>query len=128
MGAGVHILAVDDDAALAGFYQDFLEDEGFRVTAMTTLPAGPTAIATLDPDLLLLDLHLAGGDGGACLLEALRAEPATAALPVILVTGDVRAAEGLHPRLTALGVPVVAKPFDLDCLRAAIDTALVAAR
>jgi signal transduction histidine kinase/ActR/RegA family two-component response regulator len=68
------------------------------------------------PDLVLLDLHLLDMDGGDVLLE-LRADPATASLPVVVLSAD--ATDRQIGRLLADGATVyVTKPIDVaDFLR-----------
>ena len=124
MDGAPHVVAIDDDPGLRGLYRDFLEGEGYRVTALPVSPDGPASLAALAPDALLLDLRLAGGGDGAATLAALRADPSTAAVPVVVVTGDVRAADALRPVLGALGAALLLKPFDLDDLLAAVAGAL----
>lgn len=62
------------------------------------------------PDLILLDVMMPGMDGPTT-LHGLRADPATAAIPVIFLTAKVQPAE--VAQFQALGaLDVIAKPFD----------------
>lgn len=62
------------------------------------------------PELILLDVMMPGLDGPAT-YEALRADPDTAAIPVIFLTAKAQASE--HSRLLGLGaLGVITKPFD----------------
>lgn len=62
------------------------------------------------PQLILLDVMMPGMDGPAT-LEALRAEPRLAAVPVVFMTAKVQPHEVAH--FLGLGaVGVIAKPFD----------------
>jgi CheY-like chemotaxis protein len=62
------------------------------------------------PDLILLDVMMPGMDGPST-LKQLRADPATAAIPVIFLTAKVQPAEVVYYQsLGALNV--IAKPFD----------------
>ncbi len=119
-----HVLVVDDDEALLGLYRELLGDEGYRVTALTDAPADPALVHDLAPDVLLLNLRLGTSFGGPSLLDRLAADPATAAIPVVLCTGDVREIEALRGRAGGLSSAVVFKPFDLDDLLAAVAAAL----
>ena len=61
--SGIHVLMIEDDAAIAEMYRVQFEHDGFRVSIATT---GEVAVATLtdgDPDLVLLDLLLPDRSG-----------------------------------------------------------------
>ena len=74
------------------------------------------------PDLLILDWMMPGRHGPA-VLEALRADPATADLPVLMMTAKSGTAE--RAQLLALGANgCVSKPFGTAALRAAVDEIL----
>jgi CheY-like chemotaxis protein len=61
-------------------------------------------------DVIMLDVMMPGMDGPA-VLEALRADPATAAIPVVFITARTSTQD--RERLIQLGaVAVIAKPFD----------------
>ena len=63
------------------------------------------------PDLILLDLHLPDLHGEQVLKE-LRAEPVTAAIPVVVLSAD--ATPGVIRRLLASGaIAYLTKPLDL---------------
>jgi CheY-like chemotaxis protein len=89
-----------------------LEDAGFR-----TIEAGSGREAVAQarahaPDLIMLDLSIPDGDG-RWVLEQLQSDAATAAIPVVVVTGtpaDAPATSG----------PVIAKPFDRSELVATV--------
>ncbi|MEQ1657734.1 MAG: response regulator [Hylemonella sp.] len=70
------------------------------------------------PDLILLDVMMPGMDGPTT-LEKLRADPATAGIPVIFLTAKVQPAEvAQYQSLGALNV--IAKPFDPMTLAAQV--------
>ena len=79
------LLVVEDDADIAMLLAHSLSRAGFTVE---TLSSGAEVLAEArrhTPDLILLDLMLPGLDGiEVC--RALRADPTTAALPVIMLT------------------------------------------
>lgn len=61
----------------------------------------------------------ASDDSGWALLQMLKMEPRTQAIPVVLCTGAVRQVEALRPHLDQTGVRVIIKPFNIaDLLRA----------
>jgi CheY-like chemotaxis protein len=61
------------------------------------------------PDLILCDVHMPRLDGFE-LLSAIRANVATAAIPVVFVTGDQSVSSRLH-QLSAQPNALLAKPF-----------------
>ena len=72
------------------------------------------------PDLILLDLHLPDLNGEQVLSE-LRAEPATAAIPVVILSAD--ASRGVVRRLLASGaLAYLTKPLELAELGKLLDT------
>jgi CheY-like chemotaxis protein len=78
-----------------------------------------------DPILILLDLHLPDISGEAVLQE-LRDDPATASIPVVVVTAD--ATTGQTQRLLAAGaVGFLTKPFDVKELLRIVDDAVAEA-
>jgi two-component system phosphate regulon response regulator PhoB len=70
------------------------------------------------PDLLILDWMMPGRHGPA-VLEALRADPATRDLPVLMITAKAGAAE--RAQLLAAGATAcMSKPFGTAALRASV--------
>jgi DNA-binding response OmpR family regulator len=58
------------------------------------------------------------------IIEDLRAHEEMRTIPIVLCTGAEDAVESVRPRLDALGVPIVVKPFSLDELERALARAL----
>jgi diguanylate cyclase (GGDEF)-like protein len=105
-----HILVVDDDADIARFIEVNLRLEGFTVDVAVSGTAALTAIAGGVPDLVLLDVMMPDLDGiEVC--RRLRASPATANLPVILLTAKGLSADKVVG-LAAGADDYVIKPFD----------------
>lgn len=105
------VLVIDDDPDIVRVLTSALEDEGYRVLSSIGDAAIEMARA-LHPDLVLLDLRMPGMDG-AEVSRRLRADPATAAIPIIVVS----AVQNLAQAVEKLPVDAqVQKPFDLDQL------------
>ncbi|HPD91872.1 MAG: response regulator [Rhodobacter sp.] len=108
-GAGRRVLVVEDEPNISEAIRFILRRDGWTVTVMNTGHGALQAVNDLAPDLVILDLMLPGVSG-LDILRALRARPASAALPVILLT-----ARGGHAaRDMALGAGAslfMAKPF-----------------
>ena len=87
MTAGT-ILVVDDEPGIVTIVRDYLDRAGFRVL---TAGDGETALRlarTERPSLVLLDLMLPGLDG-LDVTRALRQDPSTNGLPLIMLTARV---------------------------------------
>lgn len=109
---------VDDEPHIGLLLRTRFEERGYRVTLARTLAEARAALAAAPAvDALLLDLHLPDGSGLE-LLRALRAAPATARLPVLVVTaeGGERVLGGLAP----LGAALLTKPFSPSKLLARV--------
>jgi CheY-like chemotaxis protein len=111
--AGVQrLLIVDDCPVECATLNVLLRGKGFVVVTAATGRAGLTRLrAGLAPDLVLLDLMLAEGDGWDFLRER-NGDPRLAAIPVIITTSlDIGADECL-----ALGVACCRKPVHFPSL------------
>lgn len=80
-----NILVVDDQAQNRRLLQDLLTIKGYAVNAVESGEAALEAIAAGGVDLVLLDVMMPGMDGFA-VLAAIRGNPASAHLPVVLCT------------------------------------------
>lgn len=79
------ILIADDDAALRELLRAALEAAGYRVVEAADGVEALQLAAHERPDLLILDISMPRLDGWA-VLRQLEAQPATAGLPVIVLT------------------------------------------
>ena len=119
------ILVVDDNAQIAGFLTELLEQIGHRVlnayTAQETLDLLATPAAE-NVDLILLDIMLPDMRG-TDVCQRIKANPVTAHIPVIMVTGLDRPAD--KTRGLELGADdYVTKPFDPHELAARVGAML----
>ena len=101
------ILLVDDDEDLRGVAQLALEALGeLQVKGCASAEEALEAVATFQPDLVLLDMQMPGMDGITA-LRRLQEHPV--APPVVFLT----ASQERPQRLQQLGaLDVIAKPFD----------------
>jgi hypothetical protein len=79
------VLVIDDDAAVRDVVQRFLVKEGFRVATAAGGEEGLRLAGDLRPDAITLDVMMPGMDGWA-VLTALKADGATAGIPVVMLT------------------------------------------
>ena len=82
------ILVVDDDREVVRLIRAYLEQAGFEVLAAYDGDTAVHVIRRERPDLLLLDLMLPGKDGWA-ITRLVRADPALAHIPIIMLTARV---------------------------------------
>jgi two-component system cell cycle response regulator DivK len=82
------ILIVEDNEKNLKLVRDVLQAKGYRTLEAGSAEDGLRIARGETPDLILMDIQLPGMDGIAA-LRALRAEPATAALPVVAITASV---------------------------------------
>ena len=116
------ILVVDEDALLRANLSRLLALEGHEVIeadggerAVELALAGP-------PDLVLCDLVMPDLDGQE-VTRRLRADPRTAGVPIVIVTGSASVAS--ESCADALGADAcVTKPFELDHLLAVVSRLL----
>lgn len=80
------ILVIDDEEVFRQATAFALQRKGFEIHEASDGQAGAEAARRLLPDLIICDVNMDRMDGYA-LLENLRQEPSTAAIPFILMTG-----------------------------------------
>ena len=85
VGAARKILIIEDERDILDLVRHYLEKEGFRTRTAADGTAGLAAVRQEHPDVIVLDLMLPGLDGLE-LCKKLRADPATALTPVIMLT------------------------------------------
>jgi CheY-like chemotaxis protein/anti-sigma regulatory factor (Ser/Thr protein kinase) len=117
------VLCIEDNPSNARLVQRILaRHPGIALSTAPTGGAGLEAVRARHPDLVLLDLHLPDMPGDA-VLAALKADPATAAIPVVILSAD--ATHGLIDRLLTAGARAyLPKPLDVPRLLATLDSLL----
>jgi len=105
------VLVIDDEDDIREVAQLALEAvAGWEVFGASSGAEGLRIAAERVPDAILLDVMMPEMDGPST-FRALRAQPATAEIPVILLTAKVQASD--RTRFQDLGVSgVLTKPFD----------------
>jgi CheY-like chemotaxis protein len=116
---GSRLLVVEDEPAIRHVLLEYLREEGYLVDAAGSIADARQRIAAAPPDLLLLDLMLPGQSGWDFLRER-RKDPALANLRVVALSA---APKDLLLQAKELGADAfLSKPFDLDVLRAIVET------
>ncbi|MCX6069011.1 MAG: response regulator, partial [Chloroflexi bacterium] len=95
-----HLLVVHDDPGIADMLRQFLPESEYKLASALDGVAGLAAIAASRPDVLLLDIIMPRLDGFA-VIEALRADPQTRDLPIIVISAkDLTSAEAARLKET----------------------------
>ena len=108
------VLVVDDEPDVAFLCRVNLEMEGYEVL---TADDGQTAVEVVGaehPDAVLLDIMLPRLDGWS-VLSAIRADPSTAEIPVVIMSAKPREGRSLEGAIEYLE-----KPFSRDQLVRAV--------
>jgi two-component system cell cycle response regulator DivK len=82
------VLIVEDNEKNMKLVRDVLQVKGYRTLEAGSAEDGIALARAQTPDLVLMDIQLPGMNGIEA-LAVLRADPATAAIPVIAVTASV---------------------------------------
>ena len=116
------VLVVEDDPDIAALLQHTLEKGGHTIDVLASGSSVLPRVAAAPPDLVVLDLMLPGMNG-LQVCQALRRDPATAAIPILMLTakGD----EDDRVRGLELGADdYVTKPFSPKEVAARVDALL----
>ena len=89
---GRRVLFADDDPGMRAIVSINLEAEGFEVTVVEDGDRALQEVERLRPDLIVLDVMMPGQDGFT-VLQALKARPETATIPVVLLTAKATDAD-----------------------------------
>jgi len=108
LGHPARVLVADDDTVNRELIEEVCRSEGFEVEGVDS---GDRALASAKQggfDLLLLDVTMPGM-GGLEVCRALKADPRTATIPVMIVSASTE--DAVRDRATELGAAFIAKPF-----------------
>ncbi len=120
-GADIRILYIEDNPANIEVVARFMKSRpNLRLQSVTSGQAGLEVASREAPDLILLDLHLPGLHGDE-VLRRLREKPATARIPVAILSAE--AAPAVIRRMRSSGViAYLTKPLDLTELGQLLDS------
>lgn len=114
------ILLVEDDDEVAALVTEMLEQLGFEVTRAASAMAALGALSNeRHVDLVLSDIMMPGGMDGVELAREIRQR--RRGLPILLTSGY---AETAIDSAAAIGIRILPKPYQLNELAAALDTAM----
>ena len=115
------ILLIDEDADHLAILATLLRHHGYGVVTAPSPAMGIGAARQRRPAAILLGLHFGGEPAGLAQIDALRSDPATGHIPIVVVSSftDVHL-DALEKRQ----VPHVAKGGDVKRVLAALDVVL----
>ncbi|WP_285502386.1 response regulator [Actinokineospora sp. NBRC 105648] len=113
------ILVVDDEPDLRFILRHYFEQAGHQVREAGHGADALERVRESAPDLVVTDLMMPVMDG-VDLMRHLRADPATAGIPVLAATGD--------PQLATLADLTVTKPYRRQAIIAAAEALLTRPR
>lgn len=112
------VLVVNDDQDLLDVYGSVIEEMGHEPVLRVDLEPDPSVVLATRAEAVVIDLQgRADQLAGLRAIEALRANPRTRAVPIVLATAAVDEVQPLVEHLEQLDVPILIKPFPLDQLR-----------
>jgi CheY-like chemotaxis protein len=114
------ILIANDDPDLLACCQSILEAEGHVVQVVADGEVALALVERWQPDVVVIDYVMPGTDGPSA-IAALRADPATADVPILLMSGT----NGTEATAGRIGADeFLRKPFEAAELVAAVDRLL----
>ena len=105
-------LIIEDDPDLINIFSRAMELSGFEIKPVVDGKEALNFLATMVPDIVVLDLHLPGVSG-AEILQTIREDGRLSQTRVILATADYRTAEDLRDHADL----VLLKPISFKQLR-----------
>ena len=119
---GERVLVVEDDVEVTHLVEVVLGSKGYTVDTARTAAEGRSRVEGATPDLVVLDLILPDQDGRKLLVD-LREKPATATVPVMILSA--RTGRGIREECLALGADLYKeKPVGVEELVETVDTLL----
>ena len=111
------ILVVNDTQEILELFRMLLEEEEGYDVVLSGFPIQQVKdIEHINPDLIILDLVLGDEKTGMQMLQMLKMQRSTAAIPVLVCTAALQIVREQEGYLVSQGVHVVYKPFEIDDL------------
>ncbi len=89
---GTRVLIIDDSKTILTVLRKFLRSAGYETFEALDAESGLASLPDQRPELIFLDIMLPGMNGFAA-LRAIRRNPATRGIPVIMMSGNEQAME-----------------------------------
>lgn len=105
------VLVTDDDRSIVELLTHTLKQRGYAVMAAYDGKEAMAAVARTRPDAILLDIRMPVMDGYE-VLEALKTNPATADIPVVIMSAYQL--DSNRASVLSLAAQLIGKPFDVE--------------
>ncbi|HUB89428.1 MAG TPA: response regulator [Dyella sp.] len=123
---GLRSLVVDDSPTIRAVLGKMLEQEGYGVQKAADGESALELAKTEQPELIFLDIVLPGINGFA-VLRALRHDPLTRHIPIVMISGNQQATEQFYVQRFGAD-DFIKKPFGLREVQQSIDQLVRAER
>jgi len=117
-------MIINDTQEILELFEEILGYEGYEVVLYSQAIQDMAEIERIKPDLIIVDYIFGGEASGWQMVQKLRMRRATAKIPLIICTAAIREVREIEGFLRMKGIGLVAKPFDIDDLLEAIQTAI----
>ncbi|HXK33186.1 MAG TPA: response regulator [Dehalococcoidia bacterium] len=120
------VAVLDDDLRFLRMVERMLQGHGLRMQPVTT-PDPDDAVRVVeqsDASAALIDIYMYGEAAGFSVIDRLRANPATAGIPIIVTSAARREIARNREFLRAARCAVLQKPFGMDDLLCCVDRAI----
>ena len=120
------ILVLNNDSDFLDLMKELLADEGYESETRKVWDDAYDVVKRMKPDLVILDVLLDIAGRGFQLIDLLTLDPATRSMPLIVASTSTAQLHERTEAFTAMGIPVIGKPFDLETLLGIIRRSLAA--
>jgi CheY-like chemotaxis protein len=124
--AGTRVLVVDDSSTIRAVLGKMLGQEGYAVQKAVDGESAIEAAQNEQPELIFLDIVLPGINGFA-VLRALRHDPLTRHIPIVMISGNQQATEQFYVQRFGAD-DFIKKPFGLREVQQAVHQLVCAGR
>jgi CheY-like chemotaxis protein len=108
------IVVVNSDLSFLQMIAELLGEEGYDTAIIQEDSGAFTQIKELQPALVMIELMLSDPERGLMVLNKMRLDPQTAAIPVIIASTATDLIDRNEQHLRAKRCDILLKPFDLE--------------
>src|SRR5947209_4005035 len=120
------ILVMNDTQEILDTFRVLLEEQGYEAVLSSYPFQKISEVERIKPDLIILDFLFGAQKFGWQMLQLLKMQRATRAIPIIVCTAAEQSVHEQEGYLVSQGVRVIYKPFDINLLLTLIKDVLEA--